>query len=346
MRRTTGSTRAVFTAPRRSNVSISTSAASLPRPKVFTCFIEKTPEKSVGAIATFPAKSSYLQHNLTQRILYNSRRSSRLQLRNHLAHQRLIQNRIQSHPLDIAQLRNGRRVQRRQYADHHLQVGLSRIQHQADSSLRRNRRIQHQRNVVDLLALPLILVSTLICDQLRLTLHQRLDNPQPIRPQRRSRLRNLDNCIRQRRRFHLRRAPAELHRHRNIFSCKISLRKLDQFGRNNLSRQVLRLLKRRVLWHCKHPLHLLPALLGVSKTRHVLHVRLVLQNPVIPSQSGIERTMLNVPRHLLCPHQHALNLRVIDGREVASPIREDPPTRSFKQRNRCILQAALRNSQL
>src|SRR5258708_30622376 len=56
--------------------------------------------------------------------------------------------------------------------------------------------------------------------------------------------------------------------------------------------------------------------------------------------------MLDIPRHLLRPHQHALNLRIVDGREIASPIRKDPPTRSLEQRNRRILEAALRNSQL
>src|SRR5207248_1458107 len=58
-----------------------------------------------------------------------------------------------------------------------------------------------------------------------------------------------------------------------------------------------------------------------------------------------QRTMFDIPRHLLRSHQHAFNLCIVDGREVASPIRKDPPACPFKQSNRCILQAALRNSQ-
>ena len=131
---------------------------------------------------------------------------------------RLIQNRVQRHPVRIAQLRHSRRVQRRQHADHLLRSALSAFSIKPTRALRRDRGIQHQRNVVDLLPLPRVLVGGLIRDQLRLALHQRLDNSQPVRPQRRPGLRHFHNRVRQRRRLHLGRAPAELHRHRNILS--------------------------------------------------------------------------------------------------------------------------------
>src|ERR1700752_2889961 len=55
--------------------------------------------------------------------------------------------------------------------------------------------------------------------------------------------------------------------------------------------------------------------------------------------------MLDISRHLLRAHQHALNLRIVDRREVAASIREDPPPRPLKQRDRSVLKATLRNSQ-
>src|ERR1700744_3303817 len=56
--------------------------------------------------------------------------------------------------------------------------------------------------------------------------------------------------------------------------------------------------------------------------------------------------MLDIPSHLLRPHQHALNLHVVDRREVASSVRKDPPARALKQGYRRILQTALRNPKL
>ena len=62
-----------------------------------------------------------LQHNFVQRIFDDARRARSLQPRNHIARHALFHNRVHRDPLRIAQLRNRRRIQRRQHRQHTLQ---------------------------------------------------------------------------------------------------------------------------------------------------------------------------------------------------------------------------------
>jgi hypothetical protein len=104
--------------------------------------------------------------------------------------------------------------------------------------------------------------------------------------------------------------------------------------------------KWRILRHREHPLHAGAAGLGVGQRCHALHIAVVLEHPVVAGQAGVQRAVLHIARHLLRTHQHALDLRVVDRREVAAATRIDAPARALKERNRRVLQAALWNSQL
>ena len=55
--------------------------------------------------------------------------------------------------------------------------------------------------------------------------------------------------------------------------------------------------------------------------------------------------MIDVAGHLLRANQHALNLRVVDGREVGAAVGVDVPAGALEERNGGILQTAFGNAE-
>jgi hypothetical protein len=81
-------------------------------------------------------------------------------------------------------------------------------------------------------------------------------------------------------------------------------------------------LKRRILRRGEHPAHLAEALLGVDQVRDAGEhagravAELVLGDPVLAGETGVEYAVRDIARHLLRADQHALDVRVVDRREV------------------------------
>ena len=73
---------------------------------------------------------------------------------------------------------------------------------------------------------------------------------------------------------------------------------------------------------------------------------LVLGDPVLAGEAGVEHAVRDVARHLLRANQHALDLRIVDGREVRARADVDVEARAREQLNRRVLQRALRNAEL
>ena len=78
----------------------------------------------------------------------------RLKPRNHVTRRALIHNRVHRNPLRVAQLRNGRRIQRRQNRQRRFKVRALHVQHQPHLRLRIDCAAQHQGDLFQLLALP------------------------------------------------------------------------------------------------------------------------------------------------------------------------------------------------
>ncbi len=98
--------------------------------------------------------------------------------------------------------------------------------------------------------------------------------------------------------------------------------------------------------HGEHPADLAEALLGVDEVAHRVHVGLVLDDPVVAGEAAVEGAVLDVARHLLGAHHHALDLRVVDGREVGALGHGDEEPRAAEEVDRRVLQAPLRQSEL
>ena len=85
------------------------------------------------------------------------------------------------------------------------------IHHEPDFPESTHRSLEKQLHVFELAPLPRIGPGGAIRNQLRIGFEDRFDDPQLVCPERRSGFRDLDDRIREFRRFHLRRTPTELH---------------------------------------------------------------------------------------------------------------------------------------
>src|SRR5205814_1216772 len=68
-------------------------------------------------------------------------------------------------------------------------------------------------------------------------------------------------------------------------------------------------------------------------------------NPVVAGQPAVQRSILDVPRHLLRPDQRPLDLRVVDGRIVAAGGESDPVAGLAEQVARRFLEAPGRDAE-
>jgi hypothetical protein len=72
----------------------------------------------------------------------------------------------------------------------------------------------------------------------------------------------------------------------------------------------------------------------------------VLGDPVEAGQPGVEHAVADVARHLLRADQHALDLGIVDRREVRARADVDVEAGAREQLNRRVLQRALRDAEL
>jgi hypothetical protein len=102
----------------------------------------------------------------------------------------------------------------------------------------------------------------------------------------------------------------------------------------------------------EHPAHLAEALLGVDQVGDArdrmaaVASELVLGDPVLTGQPGVEHAVAHVARHLLRADQHALDFRIVDRREVGARADVDAEPGAREELHRGVLQRPLRDAQL
>ncbi|OPZ76191.1 MAG: hypothetical protein BWY79_01740 [Actinobacteria bacterium ADurb.Bin444] len=87
---------------------------------------------------------------------------------------------------------------------------------------------------------------------------------------------------------------------------------------------------RRRLRCRQHPTHLAEALFCVHEVRDHLDIGFILQDPVGAGETRIEYSVLHVAGHLLGPDKHALDLGIVDGREIRAHCCGDMESRPPK----------------
>jgi hypothetical protein len=71
----------------------------------------------------------------------------------------------------------------------------------------------------------------------------------------------------------------------------------------------------------------------------------VLGNPVLARQARIENAVAHVARHLLRAYQHAVDLRIVDCREIRPRARVDVEAGAGEELNRRVLQRTFRDTE-
>ena len=261
-------------------------------------------------------------------------------------HHRLVDHRVDRDPVAVHQPRQGRLLQCREDRHHAVHLLLGHVHHQTNLAFRRHGAAQHERDVLDLAALPVILPSGFVGDQPRGALHDRVHDAQVVGAQRAAGLGNLHDGVREARRFHFRGAPGELHVRLHAVPLQVVDREVDRLGSDVLALQIARALDRRILRNRQHPAHRTAAHLREHQLGDFHHLRAVLDDPVVPGQPGVHDAILDVPSHLLGAYQDTLDLRIVDVGVIGARPEGDPVTRLTKQFGGGVLQAAGRDAEL
>src|SRR5262245_60131998 len=191
----------------------------------------------------------------------------------------------------------------------------------------------------------------MVGDQLCVRFHDRVDDTQPVRAQRRPGFGHFHDGVREHRRLHLGGAPRKLHLDAYPQAFEIGPRDPDQLRRHGLAVEILWRPDGGVFRRGEYPSHLAEALLGVDQIRDARDYAgpavagFVLGNPVLSRQPRVEYAVRHVARHFLGANQHARDLRVVDGGEVGPGADVDVEAGAREQLNRRVLQGAFRYPQ-
>src|SRR5271165_1440920 len=283
--------------------------------------------------------------DLVERVLDDALGAERLQLRQDLAHDALVDDRLEGDPLGAAERRDRRIAQGRDRRDDGPERLLVRVHLEADLRLRLQGPADKQRDRLDLRALHRVRPRLLVGDQLRVRLKKGVNDPQLVGAQRRARLRYVHDGVDQVGHLHLGRAPRELDLRRDSLGREIALDGLDELRRDPLSREVRGHPHGGVLGHAKNPARLVYGGAAVDEVADLDDVRPVLLDPVEAREAAVEEPVLDVAAHLLRADETAVQLRIVYGRPVGARIARDLPPRLREKAARGVLQAALGQAQ-
>src|SRR6185312_9386930 len=93
-------------------------------------------------------------HDLVERVLDDALSPGGLETWNQIADRPFLDDRIDGHPLVIAERRDRRPLERRQQREHGIEIPAPDIQHDSDTALSFNRGLQQKRDVLELRPLP------------------------------------------------------------------------------------------------------------------------------------------------------------------------------------------------
>jgi hypothetical protein len=77
----------------------------------------------------------------------------------------------------------------------------------------------------------------------------------------------------------------------------------------------------------------------------VFHARSGLLNPIAAREPRVEDPVLHIARHFLRADQHALDLRIVDGRKIGAAAGGDAEAGAAEQIDGGVFQAALGNAE-
>src|SRR4029077_18415816 len=94
----------------------------------------------------------------------------------------------------------------------------------------------------------------------------------------------------------------------------------------------------------EHPAHFAAALFCIYKVGNGLDFESAFDDPISTCEPSVQKSMLDITRHLLGADQHALNFRIVDGREIGAAVGVNVEPGAREQCHGRVLEAALRNS--
>src|SRR4051794_12165502 len=97
-----------------------------------------------------------LENHLVQGVLYDAGGVGGFEARDNVTGYVFFDNGVDGDPLRVAELGDGGRVERGEHGEHSFKVGALDVEHEADLRLRVDGAAQHERDLIDLVLLPLV----------------------------------------------------------------------------------------------------------------------------------------------------------------------------------------------
>jgi hypothetical protein len=141
------------------------------------------------------------------------------------------------------------------------------------------------------------------------------------------------------------RTPGELDADFDAALGEVASGEADQLGGDALALEILRPLVGRVAGHRQYPAGGAEGGFGVDEVADHFDVRSVFRGPVLAGDAAVEGAEIDISRHLLSTDQRALDLFVIDAREVAAIAGAHAPARLLHEVYGGVLEAALGQSE-
>ena len=194
--------------------------------------------------------------------------------------------------------------------------------------------------LLELGSLGLVLPARLVGDETRGGSQDRIDDAEVVCPEGAARLREIDDGVNEFGSLDLGSAPGELYIGLDAILLEIALDEPHGLRRDALAVQVLDRLNLGIVRDGENPADRVGGGLGVVELADLLDIASVLVDPVVAADAGIKKAELHIAAHLLRPQKTALDLLVINRRNITAAGAGYAETRALEKREGRFLQAA------
>ena len=118
-----------------------------------------------------------------------------------------------------------------------------------------------------------------------------------------------------------------------------------QFGGDDFAVEIVDGVEAAAGGHGQHPADFAEALLGVDEVGHGDNLRFIFRDPIQAGEARVEDAVFDVARHFLGADEHALDIGIVDGREVGAAAGGDVKAGAAEQIDGRVFQAAFGNAE-
>ena len=283
----------------------------------FAAFLLDGTHLDFSFVDVLPGTPALLENYLVEGELDDARCTSRAKRRDEIAHKPLLDNRLNREPIRIVQPVDRRSMECWKHLDDLLEILRRCVELEKHTLLGVKGTEKKHLELLDLRTLGRALPRLLVRYHASGGSENRIDNAEIVGAERGSRLRKVNNGIHKLRSLHLCSAPAELDIGLDAVLLEVALHKTDSLSGYTLALEILDSLDLGIVRNRKDPTNRIRCRLRVVEFADLLNIGTILIHPIISADAGIKEPELHIAAHLLRTEQAALDIRIVNGGNVA-----------------------------